>query len=143
MRQTVAPTLHAVAFSFMERVVWLAGWEWQCCGRPFRGGDHVEWPLRSLIDREWLRPLLGADLVETITDEETHHGLAGPDPVATRGVVERITAVFWDYAPREGDASGTEYPVEGSARFEDREEADAWEGGASEFAGYLVTLSTR
>lgn len=130
--------------------VWTDGWEWECCGAPFDVGHLVTWGLTPLSssERVSLSQPLGHDVADTITHIETHHayGLDDDDvqPVATRGRIESIQAVYWHSAPRLGGEETTFYPVTGTAVLEPRETA----GGGREptrdpdlwFEGYLVDI---
>jgi hypothetical protein len=94
------------------------------------------------VAEQWLGELLG-ERGATITDWETHHRQDDDDelPVPVRGIVREIEAAFGRSAPRPGEDPVVHYPVHGSAWFETRDEADAWEGGSNEFWGYIVTLT--
>ena len=109
--------------------MWLDAWEWECCGAPFRVGQTVEWS-RCEVDVARLTSVLGAELAESVTDAETHHGEL--PTTAVSGVVTHIRAVF------AGD---------GPASFADREVGDAAEHSAAQalgqpFVGYLVALES-
>jgi len=85
--------------------IWLASWEWSCCGDPFKVGSNVSFGLAYGIDA-WLANALGAELAETIDACEMHHE---DDPLPQRiGIVTTITAVRLRH---EGG-----FPVPGSAQ---------------------------
>lgn len=127
--------------------VWLADWEWQCCGEPFAVGDDVEWILVEADDaaRASFGKTLGPEIGQSITHWETHHQDDDEERLAaTRACVESITAVYWRYAPRTGADERVLHPVAGTGVFEPRTGADGWEpesDAGPSFAGYIVDLS--
>lgn len=70
---------------------WLTGWEWSCCGDPFRVGDAVDFGVARRGASHELTQLLGADLAATIDAVESHHEEEFLDRV--RGRVTAIAAV--------------------------------------------------
>lgn len=124
-------------------VVWVDGWQMQCCGTPFAVGSHVAWTLGE-ADRDWLKTLLSADVQRTIDMAEEHHGQLPDDTPETRATVTRIRAVHCRYASRPGHDPRTLYPVPGSGVLSDLESADGWtpDCGDAQFAGYLVDLDS-
>jgi hypothetical protein len=116
------------------------GWQWQCCGEPFRVGSHVSWTLVPL-DLTFLATILGEDAASSVTEAEEHHDLPQDAP-RTSGQVTAIRAVYCRLAPvPDGDPRDL-HPVEGSGIVEGRESAIRWEPeieGLS-FRGYLVDL---
>jgi len=85
--------------------IWLAAWEWACCGEPFQVGSEVRFSLAYGID-EWLADALGPDLAQTVDAREMHHE---DEPLPQRfGTVTAIAAVR---LRREGG-----FPVPGSGQ---------------------------
>ncbi len=125
----------------MRYIVWVDGWQLQCCGESFSVGDVVTWTLSSELDREWLSNAIGPTPANSVTHAEDHHGAL---PESCQGATGRVTAIksaFCRYARGRADDK-TLYPVSGSARLFDVTRADGWdkESGDVRFNGYLVTL---
>ena len=122
-------------------VVWVDGWQMQCCGEPFRVGSEVSWPLRE-ADSDWLTSILGSDTASTVGAAEEHHDSPPDETPVTRAKVNEITAVHCRYAPRPGGEPRTLYPVEGSTAFSAVSSADGWTPARGElaFVGYLVRI---
>lgn len=125
----------------VARVVWVSGWEMECCGHRFEVGGMVSWTLSSKVDVDYLQTVLGRDEAGTVTSSYDHHG-SDEHAVQTQGVVESIRAVYCRFAPRPGGPSMTRYPVEGTGDCEKRRSAHGWEPGreARDFVGYVVEL---
>ena len=137
------------------RRVWVDAWQLQCCGEPFDIGSTVTWTTRRAIDRAFLDGVLGADVVDTITDWEEHHG--GDDEAVElhdlHGAVRSIDAVFCRYTPPDGERISM--PIDGSGQLEPRTSADGWEHDIDpevpaaestldhDFIGYLVDIDVR
>jgi hypothetical protein len=132
-RQTLAVAL----------VVWIDGWQMQCCGAPFAVGSQVAWALGE-SDRDWLETVLSTDVQQTVDMAEDHHGALPADTRQTRASVTRIRAVHCRYASRPGHDPRTLYPVSGSGVLSDLKSADGWtrDCGDVQFAGYLVDLDS-
>lgn len=107
-------------------MIWVDGWQMQCCGERFSVGTRVTWTLRE-PDADWLGTVLGPDV--QVDAAEEHHGGVPEGAPKTTGKVRRIEAVHCGYARPPG-AGRTLYP------------ADGWTkgGGELKFAGYLVHL---
>ncbi|MFG3439575.1 DUF6578 domain-containing protein [Nonomuraea sp. NPDC047897] len=121
-------------------IVWVDGWQLQCCGDPFGVGTRVSWRLRP-ADRGWLADVLG-EAADDVQWAEERHGDAGTDGRRVEATVLAITAVRCRYAPvPDEDAL---YPVRGSGMLSVVKEADKWPPGQGglEFVGYLVNLDT-
>ena len=118
------------------------GWQMECCGRPFRVGDVVEWTLSADMDLGWLADVLGPDVASQIASCEDHHGALPEDTPVTRGKVRAIQAVRWRYGARPGGSARTLYPVPGTGKLASVERAAGRESQTGEacFAGYLVDL---
>ncbi|MDQ1663663.1 MAG: hypothetical protein QOJ68_3643 [Blastococcus sp.] len=82
--------------------VWLAEWQWACCGEPFSVGTPVRWNLEKVVPDHRvtakLRSLLSAEVADRVTHEEDHHGMHASG-AETAGVVRSITAVYARSAP--------------------------------------------
>jgi hypothetical protein len=118
------------------------GWQMECCGRPFRVGDVVEWTLSADKDLGWLADVLGSGIASQIGFCEDHHGGLPEDAPVTRGKVRAIQAVRWRYEAGPGGSAKARYPVPGTAMLASAERADGRESQTGEacFAGYLVDL---
>ncbi|MER7498952.1 DUF6578 domain-containing protein [Nonomuraea pusilla] len=125
----------------MELLVWVADWQMQCCGTPFRVGSRISWTLGP-ADRRGLAELLGQDTAAAVDRVEDHHGGLPEHTPATEATVTRITAVHCRYEP--WGESRVLHPVRGSAAFSPADHADGWtpNRGDLEFVGYLVRLAT-
>lgn len=116
----------------MQLDVWMAGWQMECCGTPFRKGDEVSWRLRSFHSAElsWLDVVLH-DHATTVDAVEDHHG--DPSVPLTSGTVASIVTVHCRFAPE---------PVAGSGRVTAVVMAEKWNQDLDDrrFAGFLVRL---
>jgi hypothetical protein len=106
-------------------MIWVDGWQMQCCGEPFRLGSQVAWTLRA-ADPDWLAATLGSDAQQAVDAAEDHHGGVPDDTVPTRGRVRRIAAVHCRFAPEPGSDSPIQpgrlhLPSRGSAGVPNRE----------------------
>lgn len=125
----------------MLRRVWIDGWQMQCCGRPFRVGEQVQFLTTSDVDRDFLGVVLGHDAAAALTNGEDHHGLdvGAMSPLA--GKVERIEAIACRYELRDR----VMYPVAGTAQVVVRDDATGWEpeneDDGRHFVGYIVTVT--
>lgn len=84
-------------FGSMTRV-WLAKWEWACCGDAFKVGDDVDFGIETRTPEPLLAETLGPALVATVDAIESHHEKEFTDRVrgqvvavheVTREVIER------------------------------------------------------
>ncbi|GIF04741.1 DUF6578 domain-containing protein [Actinoplanes siamensis] len=117
----------------MQLKVWMADWQMECCGTPFRKNSEVSWRLRPATDVEWLDTVLGDGVAATIDAVEDHHGGSdGPPTVAT---VVSIDTVHCRFAPE---------PVAGSGIVTAVDEAKRWNSdmGDRRFAGFLLRVRT-
>lgn len=110
----------------------------QCCGDPFRVGQHVEFSTTPVIDREFLGVVLGEQRAAALTDYEDHHDLDDGPMSPLTGTVKSIEAVSCRYE-RQGRAM---YPMAGTAKVVPCDEATGWEpeDDGVHFVGYVVTL---
>jgi hypothetical protein len=125
----------------MDMIVWVDGWQMQCCGEPFRLGTRVTWTL-SADDSAWIKEMLGADTPRMIDAAEEHHGGIPENTAPTQGTVTRIEAVHFRYESRPGSDPRNHYPVPGSGTLTDLDSADGWtaDRGGEQFSGYIVQL---
>ena len=123
-------------------VVWLDGWQMQCCGEPFSIGGRVSWVLQPAGDPDFAAAVLGRELAGTITHREEHHREDSETAPRTTGTVRSIRAASCTYAPRPADGNSW-YPVPGSLSLVDKTAADGREPGDDivQFVAYLVELS--
>jgi len=77
--------------------VWLADWEWACCGDPFAVGDEVDFGIERR-DPLILTETLGPALVVTVDAIESHHESEFSDRV--RGRVMAAYAVTHEIVER-------------------------------------------
>jgi hypothetical protein len=127
----------------MHLVVWVDGWQLQCCGPPAQVGHDVTWTLSDKPDREWLATTLGEPLADRITHAEDHHGGLPDDAPVARGVVRAISAAYCRYAPDpEPSDPRALSPVPGSAVLRAVARATGWEDEPPglHFVGYVVDL---
>ena len=78
--------------------VWLAQWEWACCGDAFTVGDDVDFGIATRVLDPSLAALLGPTLVATVDAMESHHEDEFTDRV--RGRVVAVHAVTHEVAVR-------------------------------------------
>lgn len=97
----------------MSVLIWVDGWQMQCCGERFAVGEAIAWRCVA-PDLEWFESVLGAGLARRIYAAEEHHDQLSGDHPTTHGTVVDIHAAFSRYAPLGADAT-TLYPVPGSA----------------------------
>ncbi len=115
----------------MEINVWMAGWQMECCGAPFRNGSEVSWRLRRATGPEWLDTVLQPGVAATVDAVEDHHG--GADTPSTTATVVSIATVHCRFAPE---------PVAGSGVMALRPAAEKWQSdvGDRRFAGFVVRI---
>jgi hypothetical protein len=120
-------------------IVWVDGWQFQCCGDPFGVGTRVSWQLRP-ADRGWLADVLGDKAAGDVEWAEERHGSGGPGWRRVEATVRAVTAVRCRYGPVPGEQAL--HPVRGSGMLSAVQEADKWprEQGGLSFVGYLVDL---
>ncbi|HEX5740137.1 MAG TPA: DUF6578 domain-containing protein [Pilimelia sp.] len=126
----------------MECTVWVAEWQMECCGDPFRCGERVAWTV--LVDAgvhapDWLPDVLG-ELAVPVDAVEEHHGRGAVEPMV--GTVVSIEAVSCRFAPGPGDGR-TRVLVAGSGVTTDVALADGRTPPPSgtKLMGYLVRLT--
>jgi hypothetical protein len=78
--------------------VWLAEWEWACCGDAFTIGDEVDFGIESREPTSTLAETLGTELVATVDAIESHHEYEFADRV--RGRVVAVQAVTHEVVER-------------------------------------------
>jgi hypothetical protein len=122
-------------------IVWVDGWQLQCCGQPFTVGSRVAWTLCP-TGTDYVDHMLGADAGRAIDAAEEHHGGVPEGTPETNGIVTAIAAVHCRYAHvRDGDM--LLYPVASSGVRTTVNVANGWAPNrlALKFAGYLVHLT--
>lgn len=126
-----------------DLLVWVAGWQMQCCGAPFSVGSRVVWQLHDVPDREWLRAALGDELASAVTHVEDHHELFTDRMSTSHAVVTRIRAASCEFGPAPDRPRGDPLvPVPDTAAVTDVIDADGSypEADGLHFNGYLVDL---
>jgi hypothetical protein len=78
--------------------VWLADWEWACCGNQFAVGDDVDFGIETRDPSLILAQTLGPTLVVTVDAIESHHEAEFTDQV--RGRVTAVHAVTHEVVER-------------------------------------------
>lgn len=78
--------------------VWLARWEWACCGDPFEVGDDIDFGILARAPQLALADELDPEVVATVDAVESHHEEEFADRV--RGRVVAIQAVARDVIER-------------------------------------------
>ena len=123
-------------------IVWVDGWQMQCCGEPFSVGSRVSWTLCP-TDTDYVDHMLGAEAGGAIDAAEEHHGGVREGTPETTGTVTAIAAVHCRYAPVPGKASRMLYPVASSGVQTAITTADGQipDLPGLKFAGYLVHLA--
>ncbi|UZN03762.1 DUF6578 domain-containing protein [Cellulomonas sp. S1-8] len=87
----------------MSVLIWVDGWQMQCCGERFAVGEAIAWRCVA-PDTEWLESTLGAVLARRVSAAEEHHDVLPDDHPTTHGTVVEIHAAFNRYAPLGADA---------------------------------------
>ncbi|WP_097329293.1 DUF6578 domain-containing protein [Paractinoplanes atraurantiacus] len=117
----------------MKLDVWMAGWQMECCGTPFREGDEVTWRLRPPHSAElaWLDTVLHDGVAATVDAIEDHHGDSSA-PLA-EGLVTSIATLHCRFEPE---------PVAGSGFVTSVVAAEKWNEdlGDRHFAGFLIRI---
>lgn len=78
--------------------VWLAEWEWACCGDAFAAGDEVDFGIQARIVPPGLTDALGPAIAAGIDTIESHHEEQFADRV--RGRVTAVNAVTHEVIER-------------------------------------------
>ncbi len=119
----------------MQLYVWMASWQMECCGTPFREGTEVSWRLRHPNPAEvaWLDTALHDGVAATIDAVEDHHGDSSA-PLTT-GSVTSVATLHCRFAPE---------PVAGSGLVTSVVTAEKWNDDLDDrhFAGFLVRILT-
>ena len=134
--------------SMNQITVWVAAWEMQCCGEPFKTGDSVDWTVAK-----WkfdLPPVEGIDSIDYCYD---NHGTGNEQEFQLKGIVSKIQTVFEKYEldpaqnvlrpvsgklfDFDGEADGYQYKGSGYYTDLDKEEDASTYG----FSAYFVQLS--
>ncbi|WP_407342171.1 DUF6578 domain-containing protein [Pengzhenrongella phosphoraccumulans] len=125
----------------MAELIWVDGWQMQCCGQPFAVGTHVEWRLNDAPDVDWLETALDPVIARRISYSEEHHDDPPGDHPLRQGTVVAIQGAFCRYAPTSLDER-TLYPVAGSAvlREVSRADGDVRDESGERFNGYVVEV---
>ena len=130
----------------MNRVnIWVADWEMQCCGDPFKKGETVEWRV-SEYDRSYLLHIDGADVTDIDYYYDNHD--MGGKLYEIRGIVTKIQAVYALYEPRYDDKwkrdilTPVAYKAMDYKAVDFDSVADGWEKDIDEykFLAYLAEL---
>lgn len=129
---------------YVEITVWVADWQMQCCGDPFRRGERIAWTVLVGSDSqasEWLTEVLG-DRTVTVDAIEEHHQEDDSAVEPVIGTVASIRAVSCRLEPV-SEGSRTYVHVPDSGVINDIEMADGWTEPQSgtELMGYLVELT--
>lgn len=128
----------------MSVLVWVEGWEMECCGTPFAVGDDVEWTARPTVDRRWLEDELGKDLAATVDHAESHHDIGdGVELVRLVGVVREIHSVQRHWEAVDTPRGTTRRPASGTAVLESVQavhRSAMVDTDALCFDGYLMAL---
>lgn len=125
--------------SGVRAVVWVDGWQQECCGDAWALGSKVAWTVER-SNTDYFQPLF--DPPVTIDWHEEHHAESSAGLAKLEGIVLTIQGVQFDYAPRNGDARAVLHAVPGSARLTPLSRAAGEELRWDCFAGYLVTVET-
>ena len=124
----------------MTVLIWVAGWQMQCCGEPFSVGDVVAWRLDD-PDPDWLGAALEPEMARRVAYAEERHSESPDDLPLRHGSVIAIHAAFSEYAPISADSTAL-YPVKGSAIVREVPRADGRDSIESSviFNGYAVEV---
>ena len=121
-------------------IVWVDGWQQECCGQPWAIGSVVDWALTPVSQEHRLTALFSAEAGVLLDTREEHHGGLGDDTERTRGTVIAVRAVQGRQESKDG--GDDLFLVPGSARLTPLTHSNGdelrWDG----FLGYLVELNT-
>ena len=125
----------------MTDLIWVDGWQMQCCGEAFAVGTAVEWRLNDAPDLDWLEAVLEPEIARRISYSEEHHAAPPSAHPLRHGKVVAIQAAFCRYAPT-GSDERTLYPVAGSAVLRETSRADGHvdDESGERFNGYVVEV---
>lgn len=128
-------------------LVFMEGWQLECCGERFTVGDRVEWTLQPIEGRAWYSDALGSALADELAFHEEHHGGALQGHPQTAGTVTSIRAAFCRYGSQPGEDPRNRYPIAGTGRLERIERADPTDLLArvpsdDQFVGLVIDLDT-
>lgn len=84
-------------------LVYLAPWEFDCCGEPFAIGDEVTWSIAPVVEREPLAVTLGTELAREVDGFETHHDDETDRTRPVSGIVSRIRVALVELASTPAD----------------------------------------
>ena len=115
------------------QLIWIAGWQHQCCGEDFAVGSAVTWNVHE-PDRAWFATTLGPDLSRRLDAVEGHH--ADRVDRVVNGTVGSIEAVHCAYDQESGRW------IPGTATRTRQDPADRWtpDRDGRRFIGYLVRV---
>ena len=119
-------------------IVLVENWQMQCCGMPFKVGEHVEWTvIKNMPNEYWDKfdrePV--AYLYENHADNRTK-------VFKLQGIVKQITANYFTYETIWEEKRKVRVPAEMKSIMVN--EADGWDKAIEEwsFANYTVHLDT-
>jgi hypothetical protein len=115
--------------------VWMASWQMECCGAPFREGAGVSWRLRHPNSAElaWLDTVLHGGVAATVDAIADHHG--DPRAPLTTGTVTSIATLHCRFEPEPVARSGLVTCVVAAEKWsDDRDDR--------QFAGFLIRVLT-
>ncbi|WP_203827784.1 DUF6578 domain-containing protein [Actinoplanes palleronii] len=119
----------------MQLYVWMASWQMECCGTPFREGSEVSWRLGhpNLAELGWIDTVLHDGIAATIDAVEDHHGDASAP--LTAGTVTSIATLHSRSAPE---------PVAGSGLMASVVTAEKWNDDVEgrHISGFLIRILT-
>lgn len=119
----------------MTVLVWVDGWQMECCGEPFGVGDEVLWRLDA-PDVGWLRTVVGADVAARIAYADERHADGPYDRPPRPGRVVSLAAASCRY---ELAADGrTLHPVPGTAVLRDVAHVHDRAPARGRFHGWVV-----
>lgn len=124
----------------MTDLIWVDGWQMQCCGESFSVGDVVAWRLDD-PDTDWLEAALGTEMAQRVAYSEERHSESPDDLPLRRGSVIAIHAAFCEYGPTSDDSTAL-YPVPGSGIVREVSRADGSDRieSSARFNGYAVEV---
>lgn len=129
-------------------LVWVDGWQQECCPEPFVVGSQVEWEVASATDGDWLSREVGDELAAQVTHVEDRHELHVDGELrVVVGRVERIRMVGHDESivvpeRRWGWREREIVRMAGPTQVVDVRAHDDWfaTSGTLSLTGYLVDL---
>jgi len=117
-------------------MVYIESWQMQCCGKPFKIGDRIEWTACKWED-DWVDPIGKIDYIYE------NHNVSGKALYTLIATVSEIKAQYYTTELRPSPRlNNAELPHMVYVKAIDVTEADGWDEDAEglDFGSYMVSL---